>query len=107
MAPRIAQLSEQIVAHFHPDKIILFGSQAYGTPTTESDIDLLVVMDYEGRYTIQAIKILQSLNTHTPIDLLVRTPAQVSERLRLGDRFMQEIMERGKVLYEANHAGMD
>lgn len=63
-------------------------------------------MDYEGRHTIQAIKILQSLNTRTPIDLLVRMPAQVSERLRLGDRFMQEIMERGKVLYEANHAGM-
>ncbi len=107
LAPRIAQISKQIVAHFHPDKIILFGSQAYGTPAPESDIDLLVVMDYEGRHTMQAIKILQHLNTLAPIDLLVRTPAQVNERLRLGDRFMQEIMERGKVLYEANHAGMD
>ena len=104
---RIAQFSKQIVTYFHPDKIILFGSQAYGTPKPESDIDLLVVMDYEGQHTMQAIKILQYLNTLASIDLLVRTPAQVSERLRLGDRFMQEIMERGKVLYEAHHTGRD
>ncbi len=43
LAQHIAQFSEQIAEHFHPDKIILFGSQAYGTPTPESDIDLLVV----------------------------------------------------------------
>lgn len=106
LAQQIVQFSEKIAKDFHPDKIILFGSQAYGTPTPDSDIDLLVVMDYEGRHTIQAIKILQHLNTLAPIDLLVRTPTQVNDRLRLGDRFMQEIMERGKVLYEGTHPGM-
>jgi uncharacterized protein len=106
LAQQIAQFSEKIVKDFHPYKIILFGSQAYGTPTPESDIDLLVVMDYEGRHTIQAIKILQHLNTLVPIDLLVRTPTQVNDRLRLGDRFMQEIMDRGKVLYEGTHTRM-
>ncbi len=107
LANRIEQLSEQIVSNFHPHKIILFGSQAYGAPTPESDIDLLVVMDYEGRHTLQAIKILQHLNTLVPVDLLVRTPSQVQERLRLGDRFMEDIMARGKILYEANHTRMD
>lgn len=99
----IQQLCQRIAARYSPEKIILFGSHAYGQPTAESDVDLLVVMEYEGSPLQQAIKISRELGLVTPLDLLVRTPAQVEERLRLEDPFMREIVQRGKVLYEADH----
>jgi predicted nucleotidyltransferase len=99
----IQRLCERIAKRFKPEKIILFGSHAYGQPTPESDVDLLVVMDFEGSPIQQAIKISRELGLVTPMDLLVRTPEQIRERLRIEDPFMREIVERGKVLYEANH----
>jgi len=103
----IRRLCEQIAAAFHPERIILFGSQADGEPTSDSDIDLLVVMPYEGSHARQAIRILNHLNVLAPMDLLVRSPEEVRERIELGDSFMREILERGKVMYEADHARMD
>jgi uncharacterized protein len=99
-------LCDQIAREFHPDKIILFGSQAYGKPTVESDVDLLVVMPYEGSPFRQAGEILKRVIPRVgvlPLDLLVRTPEQINERLAMGDGFMGEILERGKVMYEANN----
>ncbi len=99
----IKQVCERIAERYTPEKIILFGSHAYGQPTPESDVDLLVVMEFEGSPIQQAIKISRELGLVTPLDLLVRTSAQVRERLRIEDPFMREIVERGKVMYEANH----
>lgn len=99
----IQQLCQRIADRYRPERIILFGSHAYGQPTVESDVDLLVVMEYEGSPLQQAIKISRELGLVTPLDLLVRTPAQVEERLRLEDPFMREIVQCGKVLYEADH----
>ena len=101
---QIKSLCKQIVDSFRPQKIILFGSYAYGIPTPNSDIDLLVVMPFEGRVHEQAVKIRKDLNTTMPLDLLVRTPEQVQERVDMEDFFMREIVEQGKVLYEANHS---
>ncbi len=103
----IKRLCQQIANAFLPERIILFGSQAYGKPTEDSDIDLLVVMPYEGSHSAQAIKILNRLNMLAPIDLLVRSPEEVRERIEIGDSFLREIVERGKVMYEATHARMD
>jgi uncharacterized protein len=103
-AAHIKKLCAQIAREFQPEKIILFGSQAYGQPKVESDIDLLVVMPYEGSPFRQAGIILNRVIPRIgvlPIDLLVRTAEQVSERLAIGDRFMHEILERGKIMYEA------
>jgi uncharacterized protein len=102
-AKYIKQVCERIAERYKPERIILFGSHAYGQPTSESDVDLLVVMDFEGSPIQQAIKISRELGLVTPLDLLVRTPEQVQERLRIEDPFMREIVQRGKVLYEANH----
>jgi uncharacterized protein len=101
---QIKKLCEQIARDFQPDKIILFGSHAHGHAGPDSDVDLLVVMRFKGRPARQAIEILNKLNVLTPIDLLVRTPEQVRERLALGDQFIREIVERGTVLYENHHA---
>ena len=103
----IKKLCDQIAREFHPDRIILFGSHAYGTPTPDSDVDLLVVMPFEGSSRQQAVNIRTRIDTPVPLDLLVRTPEQISERLAMGDFFIREIVEEGTVLYEADHAGVD
>ena len=100
----LRRMCRRIAETFQPEKIILFGSYAYGKPTMESDVDLLVVMDFEGSYFQQADQITDRLHLALPLDLLVRTPEQVRQRLAMGDSFMREILERGKVMYEAHHA---
>lgn len=100
----IKQISEQIAREFKPEKIILFGSYAYGIPREGSDIDLMVIMPFEGRHRPQTAKIHERLDTWLPLDLLVRRPEEISERIEMGDFFIRDIIERGKVLYEANHA---
>lgn len=100
----IKRLCDRIVREFKPEKIILFGSHAYGKPQWDSDVDLLVIMPFKGRHTRKAIEILDRLNPTTALDLLVRTPLQIEKRLAMGDFFMREIIDRGKVMYEAPHS---
>lgn len=99
----IKYICRQIADEFKPEKIFLFGSHAYGRPTRDSDIDILVVMPFDGGYFHQAAKIRQHLGLPIPMDLIVRTPEQFRHRLEIGDRFMREIVERGKLMYEAHH----
>jgi predicted nucleotidyltransferase len=104
---QIARLCAVIVREFQPEKIILFGSWAYGKPENDSDIDLLVVMPFEGSPFRQAGTILHRVIQAVgvlPLDLLVRTAEQLDERLAIGDSFVRDILEQGKVLYEADHA---
>jgi uncharacterized protein len=104
---QIELLCRAIALEFHPDKIVLFGSHAYGKPRPESDVDLLVVMPFEGSPFRQAAVILDHV-VHAvgimPLDLLVRTAKQVQERIEMGDTFMRGIIERGRVIYEADHS---
>jgi len=99
----IRKLCKRIAEAYQPEKIILFGSHAYGKPTPESDVDLLVVMEFEGRPIEQTLKIEHELDIVTPVDLLVRTPKEVIARLEDGDVFMMNIFWRGKMMYEAKH----
>ncbi len=103
----IKRLCGQIVEAFDPEKIILFGSRAYGKPRWDSDIDLLVIMPYEGSHSAAAIRIRNHLDILAPMDILVRTREEVRERIEMGDQFMREIVARGKVIYETNHTGVD
>ena len=104
---KIKDLCRQIVEGFNPQKIILFGSHAYGKPTVDSDVDLLVIMPFEGRNSQKAIEIRGKIKTALPLDLLVRTSEQVKERIAMEDFFMREIAEKGKVLYETDNSRMD
>lgn len=99
----IKTLSEQIAREFKPRKIILFGSHAHGKAGWDSDVDLLIVMPFKGRPNRQAVKIRSRIDTPLALDLLVRTPRQISRRLAMGDSFMRDIIERGKVVYEAHY----
>lgn len=101
---KIRCLSERIAQEFHPERIILFGSYAYGRPTIDSDVDILVVMPFKGKPARKALEIINRVDPRFPIDLLVRTPGEVRRRIADNDFFMREIFERGQILYEADHA---
>jgi predicted nucleotidyltransferase len=90
----------QIAEKFQPLKIILFGSYSYGTPRPESDVDLLVIMETPLKEIEQEIRICQEIEYHFGLDLLVKTPATLANRLALGDPFLKEIVKKGQVLYE-------
>jgi len=99
----IQRYAGAIADEFHPDKIILFGSYAYGTPNDDSDVDLLVVMPARDLHS-KAVQILWRLAAPFPIDLIVRTPQQLRGRLKEGESFATQIMSKGKVLYEKVNA---
>lgn len=103
----IYELSERIVQGFQPERIILFGSYARGNPTEDSDVDLLVILPFEGKGIRKAAEILNQVNPRIPVDLVVRTPEEVQQRLEWNDFFLREIVEKGKVLYESPHPRMD
>ena len=91
---------DDIVREFSPLQVILFGSYAYGTPTENSDVDLLVVMDIpESETSRQAGEILQRIPRRFSMDLLVRSPEEIAYRVAYNDWFLREITEKGEVLY--------
>jgi predicted nucleotidyltransferase len=95
----IRRYARAIAERFRPDKIILFGSYAYGTPHEDSDVDLLVVMPCRNQLD-QGFKIRCALEAPFPMDLIVRTPKEMKWRLEEGESFLTEILSKGKVLYE-------
>ena len=97
----IDQVVEQIVEKFKPQKIILFGSYARGNPRPESDVDMLVVMDTPIKDVHQAIQICQQIDYRFGLDLIVHTPKYLQQRLEMGDWFLRDVINEGKVLYEA------
>ena len=97
----LSEMVSKIVKHFHPDKVILFGSRAWGAPTSESDLDILVVMDIDGSPIRKAAEISMIARPRfLPMDIIVRTPDEIEHRIGIGDPFIKRIMNRGKVLYE-------
>ncbi|MCC6569513.1 MAG: nucleotidyltransferase domain-containing protein [Anaerolineales bacterium] len=100
----ISDFATQVARQFRPQQIILFGSYAYGNPTDHSDVDILVVMPFKGRNPDKATEIWMATKPKFPIDIMVRKPAELKKRLKMGDFFLREITAKGKVLYEAADA---
>ena len=96
----IPRFARRIAERFQPDKIILFGSYAYGKPHEESDVDLLVIMRTKNAID-QSIRIKTAFKRMFSLDLIVRTPWQIERGLKDDNWFLREIIEKGKVLYEA------
>ncbi len=101
----IRRFARQVAERFSPDRIILFGSHAYGTPHADSDVDVLVIMPARNQLD-QAVRISLAIDPPFPLDIIVRTPHAMSWRLAEGDSFLREITSRGRVLYEAADRGM-
>src|SRR5260370_13748779 len=93
----IRRYARAIAEEFHPDRIILFGSYAYGTPHEDSDVDLLVVMPARNQHD-QAVRILCRLAAPFPLDLIVRTPNEMSWRLREAGSFHTSVVSQVNAL---------
>lgn len=97
----IQAVADRIAEQFRPDKIILFGSYAYGDPKPWSDVDLLVVMDTAQTHNKQRREMSRAL-TPKPfaMDIVIRSSRDLESRIPQGDWFLKEIVEKGKILYE-------
>ena len=91
---------EKVATQFRPERVILFGSYARGKPTADSDVDILVVMPHRGSPTVRAAEIRKRIHAGFPLDLVVRSPAEVRRRLAMDDCFIREVLEEGLPLYE-------
>ena len=100
---QIKAYAQHLGEQFAPQQIILFGSYAYGHPTPDSDVDLLVITECEGDPIEKSVEMQLKLRPPFPLELHVRTPQKIKERLEMGDHFIREIISRGKIFYESTH----
>jgi predicted nucleotidyltransferase len=103
---QIRAFSNAIAREFCPHKIVLFGSYAYGKPTEDSDVDVLVIMPFNRKRGRKSLEIRQCIPADFPLDLIVRTPEFIARRLQWGDCFIREVLGKGDVLYEATDPGV-
>ena len=102
----ILAYTDELARRFKPQRIVLFGSYAYGRPNRDSDVDLLVVKNYRGPSIRQAVRIRQQVTAPFALDLLVRSAAEIRRRVAWNDFFLKEVTDRGIVLYAADDARM-
>lgn len=98
----ILDIVDLIKSEYAPEKIILYGSYAYGKPTRDSDIDLLIVKDTDkGRVDrfVEVSRLVYQPGRRVSVSPLIYTPKELEERLSLGDDFVEEVLNKGEVLY--------
>lgn len=96
----IEYITNQIVEKYKPERIILFGSAAWGKFTPDSDVDFLIIKKDTPYYGIDRMRELDRIiDRNIAVDMLVYRPEEFDERLRLGDPFIKLILKEGKVLY--------
>jgi predicted nucleotidyltransferase len=99
----ILSLVEKIKQDYQPEKIILYGSYAYGEPDEESDIDFLIIKDTPERAIDRRVKVRRIVDirdaSYPAFCPLVVTPAELKKRLEIGDQFFEKIITQGEVLY--------
>ena len=104
IAAQLRPYLQILVEQFHPERVILFGSYAYGEPTADSDVDLLIVRDIEKSPVSEATRIRRALRhlrhsvSNLPLDIMVRAPEDLRERIAQGADFHEEIVRKGIVL---------
>jgi predicted nucleotidyltransferase len=97
----LSGIVQRIVDELRPEKIILFGSYGYGSPTENSDVDLLVIMETSSRPADRYLAVSRLLRPRPfPLDILVKTPDEISQALEKGDFFIRELVSKGQTLYE-------
>src|SRR5208337_696425 len=97
---KIADLTDRIAREFQPERIILFGSYAYGHPRPDSDVDLLVVLPFDGTGFRKSLEILNRIEPDFSVDLLARRPEDTARRYAEGDPLIREALDHGKIVYE-------
>ncbi len=98
---QIRTVIKRIVRNYKPEKIYLFGSFAWGKPTEDSDVDLFIIKKTRENRHLRQLKVRRLIRGELPMDILVYTPQETKKRLKMGDFFIKDILEKGKVLYES------
>ncbi|OIO45701.1 hypothetical protein COX24_03165 [bacterium (Candidatus Gribaldobacteria) CG23_combo_of_CG06-09_8_20_14_all_37_87_8] len=96
----IQAIVKKIAENYKPEKIYLFGSFAWGKPTYDSDVDLFIIKQTNKDRLSRDIEVQRIIKGILPVDSLVYTPNEVESRLGLGDFFIQDIINKGKIIYE-------
>lgn len=97
---KIKEVTLKIADNFQPEKIILFGSFAWGEPNENSDVDLFIIKKTDLSTREVAREIDGSIFPRPfPMDIVVYKPEQVEERSRNNDFFIKDILTKGKILY--------
>ena len=95
---------DKLLAHYAPQKVILFGSYAYGDPQPDSDIDLLIIKETPERFIdrwVTVRRILSDPKRTVSLEIIVLTPREIAERLAIGDQFLAEVLKKGEILHAA------
>lgn len=104
MSKKKEKVIEKIVENikpYNPDKVILFGSRAWGKPHRDSDFDLMVIKNTREKYSTRSLKVRKMLrDINESFDVLVMTPTEIKKRQRINDLFIKDIMKNGKLIYE-------
>lgn len=97
---KIVEITDKIVREYQPEKIILFGSYAWGKPHKDSDVDLLIVKETKKNIFERNREVGRIIfGSRVAIDVLVYTPEQLERREKIGDPFVRKIMNNGKLVY--------
>jgi len=103
----IRAFAGRVATACEPRRIILFGSYAYGEPTDDSDVDLMVVIPHRGDPMRKAVDIRRRVDAPFSLDLLVYSPRELAHRYKIEDWFVRDVVEKGIVLYEAGDHRVD
>lgn len=99
-ADKISEIKEKIVKELDPEKIILFGSYAWGTPTDDSDVDLFIVKEMQESRRKKQTELRKKLfRLGVPMDIIIYTPQELKYRIDLKDFFFEKIINSGKQIY--------
>ena len=99
---QVEALSRQIAREFHPERIVLFGSYARGNPRVDSDVDLLVLVPFDGKPFRKSLEILNRIDPPFAVDVVVRNPDDAARRYAEFDPLIRDAFDHGIVLYERN-----
>jgi predicted nucleotidyltransferase len=100
----IERIIKRIAEGYRPLKVILFGSHAWGEPTEDSDIDLLIVKETSERFIDRWVAVRELIadpKRRVPVEPIVMTPEELDRRIARGDQFFKQIVTQGKLLYAA------
>lgn len=104
MEKKLREVTDKIVRQHQPEKIILFGSWAWGKPTENSDVDLFIVKKTDNtRETARRIS-RAIFPRFIAMDFVVYTPNQLKKELEIEEPFITKVIKAGKVLYEKAYA---
>lgn len=95
---RLRKISERLKREYHAEKVILFGSYSTGEATEDSDVDIFIIAPTDERFferMATVLELIRDLYKGLPISPIILRPEEINQRLKVGDQFIQEILEKG------------